>query len=86
MPQSLILPSEKAESDAVFSALYTQLHQIYKYTDLRTNVFQNFREFGNILICCLQLEKNLVSFFQIISVNFQRNENKLHFYEVLRTH
>uniref|UniRef100_A0A094ZMQ0 Cytoplasmic FMR1-interacting protein 2 n=1 Tax=Schistosoma haematobium TaxID=6185 RepID=A0A094ZMQ0_SCHHA len=59
MPQSLILPSEKAESDAVFSALYTQLHQIYKYTDLRTNVFQNFREFGNILICCLQLEKNL---------------------------
>ncbi|KAH8872795.1 Cytoplasmic FMR1-interacting protein 2 [Schistosoma japonicum] len=59
MPQSLTLPSEKAESDAVFSALYTQLHQIYKYTDLRTNVFQNFREFGNILICCLQLEKNL---------------------------
>ncbi|KAK4470067.1 hypothetical protein MN116_006532, partial [Schistosoma mekongi] len=59
MPQSLTLPSEKSESDAVFSALYTQLHQIYKYTDLRTNVFQNFREFGNILICCLQLEKNL---------------------------
>ncbi|XP_018652532.1 P53 inducible protein-related [Schistosoma mansoni] len=59
MPKSLTLPSEKAESDAVFSALYTQLQQIYKYTDLRTNVFQNFREFGNILICCLQLEKNL---------------------------
>ncbi|CAI2731058.1 unnamed protein product [Schistosoma spindalis] len=59
MPQSLTIPSDKAESDAVFSALYTQLHQIYKYTDLRTNVFQNFREFGNILICCLQLEKNL---------------------------
>ncbi|CAH8581786.1 unnamed protein product [Schistosoma rodhaini] len=59
MPKSLTLPSDKAESDAVFSALYTQLQQIYKYTDLRTNVFQNFREFGNILICCLQLEKNL---------------------------
>ncbi|CAH8856207.1 unnamed protein product [Trichobilharzia szidati] len=59
LPQSLTLPSEKMESDAVFSALYSQLQKVYGYTDLRTNVFQNFRELGNILICCLQLEKNL---------------------------
>ncbi|KAF6777890.1 hypothetical protein AHF37_03068, partial [Paragonimus kellicotti] len=46
-------------SDATFSALYTQLLQIYQYPDLRTNVCQNFRELGNIIICCLQMEKQL---------------------------
>ncbi|TPP57801.1 Cytoplasmic FMR1-interacting protein 1 [Fasciola gigantica] len=61
MPQSLKIPSAAKGSDATFSALYAQLMQIYQYPDLRTNVCQNFRELGNIIICCLQLEKNLVS-------------------------
>lgn len=59
MPQTLKMPPASKGSDATFSALYSQLMQIYQYPDLRTNVCQNFRELGNIIICCLQLEKNL---------------------------
>ncbi|KAG5449213.1 Cytoplasmic FMR1-interacting protein [Clonorchis sinensis] len=59
MPRSLSLPPSAQGSDAAFSALYDQLRQVYQYPDLRTNVCQNFRELGNIIICCLQLEKQL---------------------------
>ncbi|KAA3681564.1 cytoplasmic FMR1 interacting protein [Paragonimus westermani] len=59
MPRCLQLPPASQGSDATFSALYTQLLQIYQYPDLRTNVCQNFRELGNIIICCLQMEKQL---------------------------
>ncbi|CAL8098785.1 unnamed protein product [Calicophoron daubneyi] len=59
MPRTLTMPSAAQGSDATFSALYSQLLQVYQYPDLRTNVCQNFRELGNIIICCLQLEKNL---------------------------
>ena len=37
------------------------LESIMQYRDLKTEVFQAFREVGNIIIFCLQVEELLVS-------------------------
>ncbi|VEL25684.1 unnamed protein product [Protopolystoma xenopodis] len=63
MPRQLLLPQANQTSDAVFTYYYNQLRQVYQYPDLRTNVCQNFRELGNIIIFCLQLEKSLQDLF-----------------------
>lgn len=61
MPKSVSLPSPAANSESQY-ALYTHaLQRVYQYLELRTNVCQNFRELGNIIIFCLQIEKRLVS-------------------------
>ena len=37
------------------------LENIMQYGELRTDVFQVFREIGNIIIICLMIEQELVS-------------------------
>ncbi|KAM7539533.1 hypothetical protein Aperf_G00000032396 [Anoplocephala perfoliata] len=59
MPKSVSLPSPAANSESQY-ALYTNaLQRVYQYLELRTNVCQNFRELGNVIIFCLQIEKRL---------------------------
>ena len=42
------------------------LESIMQYRDLKTEVFQAFREVGNVIIFCLQLEELLVSIFSVL--------------------
>jgi len=37
-----------------------QLNDMIQYTDLRTEVFQSFREIGNAVLFCLLVEQSLV--------------------------
>ncbi|KAL5113064.1 hypothetical protein TcWFU_010192 [Taenia crassiceps] len=59
MPKSVSLPSPTANSDSQYGLYTNALQRVYQYPDLRTNVCQNFRELGNIIIFCLQIEKRL---------------------------
>ncbi|EUB63727.1 Cytoplasmic FMR1-interacting protein [Echinococcus granulosus] len=61
MPKSVSLPSPTANSDSQYGLYANALQRVYQYSDLRTNVCQNFREFGNIIIFCLQMEKRLTT-------------------------
>ena len=45
----------------VFEFYYAQLAPVIQYRDLRTEVFQSFKEIGNTIVFCLLLEKALVS-------------------------
>jgi len=38
-----------------------QLNDMIQYPDLRTEVFQSFREIGNAVLFCLLVEQSLVS-------------------------
>lgn len=40
-----------------FLSLQAQLNDIVQYPDARTELFHNFREFGNALIFCLLIEQ-----------------------------
>lgn len=44
----------------VFEFYYAQLAPVIQYRDLRTEVFQSFKEIGNTILFCLLLEKALV--------------------------
>ncbi|KAL7063158.1 hypothetical protein AAHC03_0794 [Spirometra sp. Aus1] len=59
MPKSIPIPSANATSDGQYSIYKTSLARVYQYSDLRTNVCQNFRELGNIIIFCLLMENSL---------------------------
>ncbi|CDS40695.1 P53 inducible protein [Echinococcus multilocularis] len=61
MPKSVSLPSPTANSGSQYGLYANALQRVYQYSDLRTNVCQNFREFGNIIIFCLQMEKRLTT-------------------------
>jgi len=39
-----------------------QLNDLIQYPDLRTEVFQSFREIGNAVLFCLLVEQSLVQF------------------------
>ena len=46
-------------SPGLLSYYHAQLNDIIQYPDLRTEVFQNFREFGNAILFCLYIEQSL---------------------------
>ncbi len=45
----------------VLGYYHAQLNDMIQYPDLRTEVFQSFREIGNAIIFCLLVEQSLVS-------------------------
>ncbi|VDD81090.1 unnamed protein product [Mesocestoides corti] len=61
MPKSVSLPGPTANSEIQYALYSLSLQRVYQYSDLRTNVCQNFRELGNIIIFCLQMEKCLTT-------------------------
>jgi len=46
-------------SPGLLQYYHAQLNDIIQYPDLRTEVFQNFREFGNAMLFCLYIEQSL---------------------------
>ena len=52
----------------MFEFYYAQLTPVIQYRDLRTEVFQSFKEIGNTILFCLLLEKALVRliFFNLL--------------------
>lgn len=48
----------------VLEYYHASLEPIMQYPYLRTDVFQGFREIGNAILFCLQLEGFLVSYFR----------------------
>ena len=46
-------------SPGLLSYYHAQLNDIIQYPDLRTEVFQNFRELGNAILFCLYIEQSL---------------------------
>lgn len=43
-----------------------QLNDLIQYPDLRTEVFQSFREIGNAILFCLLVEQSLVSVDKLV--------------------
>lgn len=42
-----------------------QLNDLIQYPDLRTEVFQSFREVGNAILFCMLVEQSLVSYLPL---------------------
>lgn len=61
MPQKCKMPLYEYGSKGVLGFYQAQLAPVVTYRDLQTDVFQSFKEVGNTVIFCLQLEKALVS-------------------------
>ena len=64
MPPICKLPRFDYGSPGVLEYYQHQLKDIIEYSELKTLVFQNFREVGNALLFCLMIEQNLVSWQQ----------------------
>ena len=60
MPQKCKLPLYEYGSKGVLGFYQAQLISVTTYRDLQTDVFQAFKEIGNTVLFCLQLEKALV--------------------------
>ena len=60
MPQKCRMPLYEYGSKGVLAFYQAQLGPVVTYRDLQTDVFQSFKEVGNTVIFCLQLEKALV--------------------------
>jgi len=45
----------------VLGYYHAQLNDMVQYPDLRTEVFQSFREIGNAILFCMLVEQSLVS-------------------------
>ena len=60
MPQKCKLPLYEYGSKGVLGFYQAQLLAVTTYRDLQTDVFQAFKEIGNAVMFCLQLEKALV--------------------------
>ena len=60
MPQKCKMPLYEYGSKGVLGFYQAQLAPVVTYRDLQTDVFQSFKEIGNTVIFCLQLEKALV--------------------------
>ena len=61
MPAKCKLPLYEYGSKGVLGFYQAQLQPVVTYRDLQTDVFQCFKEIGNTVLFCLQLEKALVS-------------------------
>lgn len=61
MPKTCKLLRYDYGSPGVLGYYYAQLNDMIQYPDLRTEVFQSFREIGNAIIFCLLVEQSLVS-------------------------
>lgn len=48
-------------SEQTFSTLKEKLNKIIQNPDVKTRIFQDFREVGNSLLFCLYIEQALVS-------------------------
>nr|XP_026694999.1 cytoplasmic FMR1-interacting protein 1 homolog [Ciona intestinalis] len=59
MPPICKLPRFDYGSPGVLEYYQHQLKDIIEYSELKTLVFQNFREVGNALLFCLMVEQNL---------------------------
>lgn len=59
MPQKCRKPRYEYGSKGVLGFYQAQLTPVVTYRDLQTDVFQAFKEIGNTVIFCLQLEKAL---------------------------
>ena len=60
MPQKCKQPLYEYGSKGVLGFYQAQLLPVTTYRDLQTDVFQAFKEIGNTVLFCLQLEKALV--------------------------
>lgn len=59
LPPILKLPRFDYGSPGVLEFYQHQLKDIIEYSELKTLVFQNFREVGNSILFCLMIEQNL---------------------------
>ncbi|XP_077992944.1 cytoplasmic FMR1-interacting protein 1-like [Glandiceps talaboti] len=59
MPKACGLPRFEYGVEGIFSFYEAKLLPIVQYADLRTEVFQRFRELGNAILFCLLLEQSL---------------------------
>ena len=59
MPKVCKLPRYDYGSPGVLGYYHAQLQDMIQYPDLRTEVFQSFREIGNAIIFCLLMEQGL---------------------------
>ncbi|XP_078682474.1 cytoplasmic FMR1-interacting protein 2-like isoform X1 [Branchiostoma floridae x Branchiostoma belcheri] len=59
MPKICKLPRFDYGSPAVLEYYYAQLQDIINYPELKTEVFQSFREVGNAVLFCLLCEQSL---------------------------
>jgi len=48
-----------------------QLSDLIQYPDLRTEVFQSFREVGNAILFCMLVEQSLVMSSQLVVLLFE---------------
>ena len=64
MPAKCKLPLYEYGSKGVLAFYQAQLTPVVTYRDLQTDVFQCFKEIGNTVLFCLQLEKALVSLLE----------------------
>ncbi len=60
MPAKCKLPLYEYGTKGVLGFYQAQLVPVVTYRDLQTDVFQCFKEIGNTVLFCLQLEKALV--------------------------
>lgn len=59
MPKVCKLPRYDYGSPGVLGYYHAQLNDIVQYPDARTELFHNFREFGNTILFCLLMEQAL---------------------------
>lgn len=59
MPRICKLPRYDYGSPGVLGYYHAQLNDIVQYPDARTELFHNFREFGNTILFCLLMEQAL---------------------------
>lgn len=59
MPKVCKLPRYDYGSPGVLGYYHAQLNDIVQYPDAKTELFHNFREFGNTILFCLLMEQAL---------------------------
>lgn len=59
MPKVCKLPRYDYGSPGVLGYYHAQLNDIVQYPDAKTELFHNFREFGNTILFCLMMEQAL---------------------------
>lgn len=61
------IPCDFVLIPGVMGYYQAQLADLIQYPDLRTEVFQSFREVGNALLFCMLVEQALVSFYYLLT-------------------
>ncbi|GAV08221.1 hypothetical protein RvY_17946 [Ramazzottius varieornatus] len=59
MPRSCKLQRYDYTSPGILEFYYAQLQDIIQYPELRTEMFQSFRQIGNVILFCLMMEQSL---------------------------